>query len=634
MPSPLRSFSSALLFAAAGTLAAQTVEWDGGSAGTSTSLTTLTAWNPDIVATTDLTDKILRIATANFDPATVTTTTGIGNILVGTLPQVGGFEFDNTGGYYRLNFGVRLVPTTSTTTTTDRIITFSTPGTIIKVTGNAAASIRRFSTNVGDSTGDLATMIVNLNYVGSGTINVEGNSTFLFQETKITGTGGITKTGPGTLTLDSGVFASLSAPPNLTVNTVYNGSTSDNYSGGLTILGGVVSVDSVNRLPSSTLNNDGVTPNPDAVVINGGTLRFSGGTLGSSVNRGFRVGAATGTLEITATNTRLIGPFRDVVGEAGVLVKTGAGNLSLENASIGHSGGTRLQVGTLTLNGGTLGAVGGLGLTASANVTLRGYGTINGASSFADGANIQPGTYAANAVTAAAGKLTFVNNLTLGDVLYAFDLDTPAASDQIAVSAGATLNIGAGLLDLSSFTFTAGAGFAPGFYPLIVSESAIVGSLAPVVSGTLGSQPLALAFSSDRRSIVLTVGNPSLLSAWRQTYFGSPDNSGNGLDSADPDQDGLSNLAEYALGALPLVADASPAPRAIVSNGRLALTFNRVADPALTYRVQASDTLAADSWTDVWTSTGSANVAGTVTAEDTETLSSRPRRFLRLNVTY
>ena len=48
--------------------------------------------------------------------------------------------------------------------------------------------------------------------------------------------------------------------------------------------------------------------------------------------------------------------------------------------------------------------------------------------------------------------------------------------------------------------------------------------------------------------------------------------------------------------------------------------------------MQASSDLA--TWTDIWTSTGSANLAGPVTVSDTASLSASPRRFLRLRVGY
>ena len=91
----------------------------------------------------------------------------------------------------------------------------------------------------------------------------------------------------------------------------------------------------------------------------------------------------------------------------------------------------------------------------------------------------------------------------------------------------------------------------------------------------------------------------------------------------------MPNLLEYALGDDPTAASA--AGYAVqVSGDALQIVFNRIADAALTYTVQGSDDLA--TWTDLWTSTGSANVTGPVTVSDPEALSASARRFLRLRV--
>lgn len=51
----------------------------------------------------------------------------------------------------------------------------------------------------------------------------------------------------------------------------------------------------------------------------------------------------------------------------------------------------------------------------------------------------------------------------------------------------------------------------------------------------------------------VTVNTPH--QSWRQFYFGSPNNSGNGADTANPDSDALNNLGEYAFGLNPNVSD-------------------------------------------------------------------------------
>lgn len=122
------------------------------------------------------------------------------------------------------------------------------------------------------------------------------------------------------------------------------------------------------------------------------------------------------------------------------------------------------------------------------------------------------------------------------------------------------------------------------------------------------------------------------LEIWRQQHFGSPENSGDAHDAADPDGDGADNLLEYGTGTDPLQSANTPVQSLGTSPGGqfLTLTFDRIADPALTYLVEASETLAPGSWQTLWSSTGAANTAGPVTVTDTEPVASHPKRFLRM----
>jgi hypothetical protein len=125
----------------------------------------------------------------------------------------------------------------------------------------------------------------------------------------------------------------------------------------------------------------------------------------------------------------------------------------------------------------------------------------------------------------------------------------------------------------------------------------------------------------------------SALEIWRGPYFGNTASVGTAADEADPDRDGLSNLLEYALGGNPVAGDGGERPQVeLARDARLTLSFARIADPSLTYIVEATNTLGGV-WAPIWTSTGAANTAGRITVTDTVALSAGgAARFLRLRV--
>jgi autotransporter-associated beta strand protein len=124
------------------------------------------------------------------------------------------------------------------------------------------------------------------------------------------------------------------------------------------------------------------------------------------------------------------------------------------------------------------------------------------------------------------------------------------------------------------------------------------------------------------------------LQQWRQDHFENYQNSGDGADDADPDHDERNNLLEYATGTDPLSANAGSVQTLgrTVDQSTLTLTFTRIADSALTYIVEGSETLAPGGWSPIWSSTGGANMAGSVTVADIQPISSEAKRFLRLRV--
>ena len=85
------------------------------------------------------------------------------------------------------------------------------------------------------------------------------------------------------------------------------------------------------------------------------------------------------------------------------------------------------------------------------------------------------------------------------------------------------------------------------------------------------------------------------LQAWRQIYFSTSANSGPGADNADPDNDGLANLVEYAAGQNPTVSNTSPL---VLTDGPLLTVRHQRANAAtdVTVILQESLDLSAGPW--------------------------------------
>ncbi|MDX6765214.1 MAG: discoidin domain-containing protein [Candidatus Methylacidiphilales bacterium] len=137
-------------------------------------------------------------------------------------------------------------------------------------------------------------------------------------------------------------------------------------------------------------------------------------------------------------------------------------------------------------------------------------------------------------------------------------------------------------------------------------------------------------------SSMLNTGPLDALSTWRLANLGSSSNNGTASNDADPDRDGLSNLMEYALGTSPQSANPGVAHSLGASRDRLRLVFNVIADPWITYRVEATGNLLPATWTTVSEFRGGAGVAGTVEIADIVAVgaSNPDRRFMRLVVTH
>ncbi len=118
--------------------------------------------------------------------------------------------------------------------------------------------------------------------------------------------------------------------------------------------------------------------------------------------------------------------------------------------------------------------------------------------------------------------------------------------------------------------------------------------------------------------------------AWRQTYFGTTQNSGDAADNADPDGDGWSNANEYAAGTNP--TDRNSTLSASVTRGGgadISISFASVAGRH--YTVEYSETLAAGAWQAVAGANNLTGTGGVMQVTDSGG-ASHPWRFYRIEV--
>ena len=164
----------------------------------------------------------------------------------------------------------------------------------------------------------------------------------------------------------------------------------------------------------------------------------------------------------------------------------------------------------------------------------------------------------------------------------------------------------------------------------------LTAALSPQEIALLATQPVArLGGLTSSNTIAITVGSPvTAADTWRQTYFGTTENTDSAADSFDADNDGETNLLEFATGQNPHAATRALTSVTKVAAG-LEFTYTRseaAFDEGCGFTVEYSDTLADSQWT-------AAGTAAIVTDGPLQTLkvtipaSVSGKRFVRLKIT-
>lgn len=227
-------------------------------------------------------------------------------------------------------------------------------GGVLRVTGSSFTSTSR---------------TINWGPGGGGFDIADAAANFTVSQT-LTGTGGLTKLGVGTLTL-TGV---------------------NSYSGGTVVNGGTLRI-----------NNDAALGDVSgALTLNGGALQVTGNPINFTLQRQIVLGANGGTFDVGAGKNLIL---NGAVSGDGQLTKTSAGTLTLNSAN-SYSGGTFVSGGSLVVA-----ATGALGDSA---VTLNADGSGGWPKLYFSGDASNPVSARNLSITVGSGDVNFQGRATAG----------------------------------------------------------------------------------------------------------------------------------------------------------------------------------------------------------------------------
>ncbi|MEY4242420.1 MAG: hypothetical protein RLZZ245_5, partial [Verrucomicrobiota bacterium] len=278
-------------------------------------------------------------------------------------------------------------------------------------------------------------------------------------------------------------------------------------------------------------------------------------------------GATPSILTLSPPAATSIGFYGVIIDGAETIsvVKSGEGTIILGGNNT-YSGPTTVNSGTLLIDGNQVSATGAVLVNGG---TLGGTATIGGDVTIAPGGKIAPGT------DGTIETLDVASNTAIAGI-FACDVNA-ATTDRIVITGDLTLT--GSTLAINPVSLG-----TPGSYVIATYTGNRIGTLG----GTLPAG-YSVTYDDTNKEIELIIAGAGY-AQW------ATENNAMLGENGDDDQDGISNLVEYALGLDPQLGNSAPGTLA----GNL-LTFNKGTDAKtagdLTYSIETSTTLGDTTWT-------------------------------------